>query len=976
MVSHAPAAGKTAQELLADFVRTGNQQAYEEVVRRYAGMVFNVCYGVLKDSHDAEDATQAVFLTLAVQSKTEAGVKYLAPWLQKVAQRLSLDIRRSKTRRKAREERHSFIANANAPKNDHTHDVGMGELKVILRDELDKLPAKYRMPLILHYFGGLKPEDLARELGLKPSTLGVRLHRGRKMLADNLNHRGFNVSGAVLSAALAVAVQSSVSEHLVHNTCQAATHFASGNLASSGVTAQVIGYNKLATTGLLVAKIKSAVATGLLIAAAAAGAAEVVRQIAPLSLNLRAPFDLRNWIEQLIDRAPPIRLSDASLPLPVEPDLAPIDLPATESFTLCAARMIESPGDGASARKPVQATAPIAVSSWEAAPFSATPARATRLSPLPIAPAVAAPLAATSVFVAPQAAIQQGAANVHPALLPALRGQDVFAGDLVLDSTPGSSARFVYSSPASLNAVNLTIGDRGAYSFVQESGQVRVASMMTLGRQSTGSGEYVLRGDSTLSTARLVVADAGRGQFDQYAPSVNIAPVIEIARTGTGTYNLHGGEIHGRQLTVAVAGKGSFNQSGGSFRFDLPADSTTHLTRSMAGPGTSGAQSDPTPLAFATIPTTLRAADVSSGQLNIAVKPGSQGSYTLDNGTLAAGNQVIGFDGKGTFRQTNGTNTAATLKVGAARDGTGIYQLQNGSLEIMRRADSAGIAQVVIGDGSRGTLQLGLGTMTGASPTICETSSGAPVSMVVRAQPTSDGSVRGWGKVSLRGVLDQNGQVIADGQGVDRDLDLSSFSRITNQLDNSPFGERNGWFATNGGRLVLPAQYVRSGNSTVTFGESQGDPSLDLVNSVRLTLEEVSKPGFAKVSIVSADRADVPDAPEGVSFAAIWQTDLSDIVAESVQLTARYDDANEAAAVMQLWAFDGRWVQVGNGSVTRDPSRHMISGVLSPAQFVAVGASGHFAPMSIPSTPGAAVPEPGAIGLFALAGLMLKRRRR
>ena len=62
---------------------------FEEIVRRYAGMVFNVCLRVTKDKHDAEDATQAVFLTLAVQAKTANGVKYLAPWLQKVAQRLS-----------------------------------------------------------------------------------------------------------------------------------------------------------------------------------------------------------------------------------------------------------------------------------------------------------------------------------------------------------------------------------------------------------------------------------------------------------------------------------------------------------------------------------------------------------------------------------------------------------------------------------------------------------------------------------------------------------------------------------------------------------------------------------------------------------------------------------------------------------------------------------------------------------------------
>ena len=105
MVSHSPAAlpARSAQDLLLEFVQSGRQEPFEEIVRRYAGMVFNVCLQILGNTHDAEDATQAVFLTLAVQAKTANGVKYLGPWLQRVAQRLSLDVKRSKNRRKARE---------------------------------------------------------------------------------------------------------------------------------------------------------------------------------------------------------------------------------------------------------------------------------------------------------------------------------------------------------------------------------------------------------------------------------------------------------------------------------------------------------------------------------------------------------------------------------------------------------------------------------------------------------------------------------------------------------------------------------------------------------------------------------------------------------------------------------------------------------------------------------------------------------
>src|SRR6185295_13358855 len=68
-------------------------------------MVYGVCLRVTGDKHDAEDATQAVFLSLALQAKTSRQITYVGPWLQKVAHRLALDVKKSKTRRKRREEK-------------------------------------------------------------------------------------------------------------------------------------------------------------------------------------------------------------------------------------------------------------------------------------------------------------------------------------------------------------------------------------------------------------------------------------------------------------------------------------------------------------------------------------------------------------------------------------------------------------------------------------------------------------------------------------------------------------------------------------------------------------------------------------------------------------------------------------------------------------------------------------------------------
>jgi RNA polymerase sigma factor (sigma-70 family) len=194
---------KSPQQLLEEFKASGANAPFEEIVRRYAAMVFGVCLRVTGDKHDAEDATQAVFLSLALQAKTSRQITYVGPWLQKVAHRLALDVKKSKTRRKRREERvadearaangngrHSTGGGAFAGGNGHLRNPadapGAEELKTIMMEELNQLPAKYRLPLVMHYFGGLSREEMSEQLGCNPSTLGVRVHRGKAMLGTRL----------------------------------------------------------------------------------------------------------------------------------------------------------------------------------------------------------------------------------------------------------------------------------------------------------------------------------------------------------------------------------------------------------------------------------------------------------------------------------------------------------------------------------------------------------------------------------------------------------------------------------------------------------------------------------------------------------------------------------------------------------------------------------------------------------------------
>ena len=284
---------RSPQELLKEFRETGRQAAFEEIVRRYAGMVFHTCLQVTRSSHDAEDVTQAVFLTLAVQCKTDKPIHALGPWLQQVGHRLSLDLRKSKKRRQVREEKHSVAyGGGTAPESSRQLDVD--ELKHLLNEELNNLPPKYRMPLILHYFGGLSREEMARELNCKPSTLGVRLFRGREMLGNRLSERGISLSSSVLTAAIAYCIQSSVSDGLVLSTSHAAAALAAGHQPMAGlISAQVLSMSHGAMGAMAMARFKTLAIVVLVTGSTMAAGAQVVSKVVPID------WQLQNLLPQL-----------------------------------------------------------------------------------------------------------------------------------------------------------------------------------------------------------------------------------------------------------------------------------------------------------------------------------------------------------------------------------------------------------------------------------------------------------------------------------------------------------------------------------------------------------------------------------------------------------------------------------------------------------------------------------------------------
>jgi len=185
--------GETDAELIRRFAADGDQEAFAAVVRRHTSLVLGVCRRALSSAADAEDACQAVFVVLAKKAKSVRWQASVANWLYATARRVSKDARVAAERRVRHE------GSAGRPESTAPIDQMTGrELLTAIEDELDRLSALYREPLVLGLLEGLSREDVATRLGLPAGTVKTRLERGRKKLADALTKRGVTLGAGLL----------------------------------------------------------------------------------------------------------------------------------------------------------------------------------------------------------------------------------------------------------------------------------------------------------------------------------------------------------------------------------------------------------------------------------------------------------------------------------------------------------------------------------------------------------------------------------------------------------------------------------------------------------------------------------------------------------------------------------------------------------------------------------------------------------
>jgi RNA polymerase sigma factor (sigma-70 family) len=255
-------ADKSDRQLIELLLAGPDEAAFEALVRRHGPMVYRVCWRVLQQAEDSEDAFQATFLLLARKLATVRKRESLASWLHGVAQRVALDSKKQAARRFQREG-HASCSEARPP-----DDPAWRQLRDALDTEISKLPEKHRLPLILCYLEGRSQEEAARQLGWSKSTLLRRLAEAREALGRRLQRKGFVVPAALAAILISESVApAALSSRLVVSTATAAASGVAGPIASGLVSAKVTGRTKGALKAMFASKTKSFLAAALLGAA-------------------------------------------------------------------------------------------------------------------------------------------------------------------------------------------------------------------------------------------------------------------------------------------------------------------------------------------------------------------------------------------------------------------------------------------------------------------------------------------------------------------------------------------------------------------------------------------------------------------------------------------------------------------------------------------------------------------------------------
>ncbi len=245
-----------SQTLLAEYVRTGSEAAFRDLVQRYIGLVYSAALRLVHgDTHLAEDVTQLVFIDLARKARGLSSEVMLGGWLHQRTYNVAAPILRANRRRHAREKE---AAQMNALHTDS--DTHLAQVSPILDEAITRLGRDDRKAIILRFFEQRDYRSIGEALGTSDDAAQKRVTRAVAKLRAQLISRGVALSAGAIAAALTSQALTAAPAGLAANVARTAL---AGAATGTGGTLALLKY--MAATKLKTAIIGAAITAGVLI---------------------------------------------------------------------------------------------------------------------------------------------------------------------------------------------------------------------------------------------------------------------------------------------------------------------------------------------------------------------------------------------------------------------------------------------------------------------------------------------------------------------------------------------------------------------------------------------------------------------------------------------------------------------------------------------------------------------------------------
>jgi RNA polymerase sigma-70 factor, ECF subfamily len=199
-VSVAPVPRVDADAELVEALRREEPDAPDRLVERYGDRVYRLAMRITGLNEDAEEAAQDALWTVARKIHMFKGESAFGSWIYRITANAAYQKLRTRRQKSAEIAMDDVLPSLDGdgrhfePMDDWSNRVDeqalQGELRRVLQEAIDGLPADYRTALVLHDVEGLSNPDIAEALNISLPAVKSRVHRSRlfvrKQLADYL----------------------------------------------------------------------------------------------------------------------------------------------------------------------------------------------------------------------------------------------------------------------------------------------------------------------------------------------------------------------------------------------------------------------------------------------------------------------------------------------------------------------------------------------------------------------------------------------------------------------------------------------------------------------------------------------------------------------------------------------------------------------------------------------------------------------